>query len=122
MMKRIAAAILLVLLADISIRFYVGRSAIVDGRRQKRKSIVYVIMAIFLAAGLVSSTVNRFVPSEWKETSAWDDMMNSMDASIFIDLTSLLAFIEMIVAAIMVRRLRKSLGAENLSDEGTEVM
>lgn len=105
--------VIIALLIDLSLRFYVGRSAIIDGRRQKKKSVVYVIMAILLSMGLISSTITRFTSPQTGAAQTWDTVVSAADASIFIDLTSLLAFIEMIVAAIMVRRLRKELGKDD---------
>jgi len=113
----IICVIVFVLLVDLLLRFYVGRSAIIDGRRQKKKSIVYVVMAILLSIGLISSTITRLAPTEPDEFSTVSNVMDSASASIFIDLTSLLAFVEMIIAAITVRRLRKKLG-----ENRTEVM
>ena len=98
------------LFIDLLLRLYVGRAAVVDGRHLKKKSIIYVIVSVFLAFGLVSTIVTRIVPSGEAESTAWEKAVYAMDASFIVDLTSLFALIEMIIAAIMVRKLRKKLG------------
>lgn len=113
----LAAAILFTLLVDFTLRLYIGRSAFIDGRRLKKKRFAYVIMAMFLAAGLVSNLVTRCVDLGSSEASTWDSAMASANVSVIVDITSLLALIEMIVAATMVRRLRRRLG---ISGKGGE--
>ena len=106
----LAAAIIFVLVLDFAVRLYIGRSAFVDGRRLKKKRFAYVIMAMFVAAGLVSNLVTRCVQMGSDKETAWDNVVASANVSVVVDITSLLALIEMIAAAIMVRRLRKRLG------------
>ena len=106
----IAAAALFALLVDFVLRLYVGRSAVIDGRRLKKKRFAYVIWAMFIAAGLVLSVITRAVEMGLGKSGTWDYVIASANVSVVVDLTSLLAVIEMIVAAIMVRRLRRELG------------
>ena len=106
----LAAAIIFVLVLDFAMRLYIGRSAFIDGRRLKKKRFAYVIMAMFVAAGLVSNLVTRYMQMGSGKETAWESVVASANVSVVVDITSLLALIEMIVAAIMVRRLRKRLG------------
>ena len=105
----IAAAILLSLLLDFALRLYVGRSAFADGRRLTKKRFFYVIWAMFIAAGLVSNLVTRSVQLYSGDEEFWGSAISAANVSVIVDITSLLALIEMIVAAIMVRRLRRKL-------------
>ena len=108
----IAVVILLCLILDFSLRLYVGRSAFADGRRLKKKRFAYVVWAMFLAAGLVAGIVARCVQLYTGNESFWQRTVEPSDVSMLVDLTSLLALIEMIVAGIMVRRLRRELGTD----------
>lgn len=101
------AVILFLLVLDLLLRLYIGRSAVADGRHLRKKRITYVVMAFLVAAGLVSSLVTRFFRTE--QDTIWVDSFETASVSTIVDLTSLLALIEMIIAAIMVRRLRKEL-------------
>lgn len=49
----IFVAILIILIVDLLFRFYVGRSAILVGRRMRKKGIMYIVIAIFLGLVLV---------------------------------------------------------------------
>ena len=107
--------ILAMLLVDLLLRYYVGRSAVLEGRRIRKKRITYVVVAAFIGFFLLLSIVMRFY-SYLGEQEVTKTALDTASVSIVVDITSLLATIEMIVAAIMVRRLRKELGVS-----GTEV-
>ena len=106
----IAVSILFALIVDFALRLYIGRSAVYDGRRLKKKRFTYVVLAILVAASLASSLLQRCIALGSGDAAVWADAMSSANVSIVVDMTSLLALIEMIIAAIMVRRLRKEMG------------
>lgn len=113
----IAAAILFAMLIDFSLRLYIGRAAVIDGRRLGKKRFVYVILAMFVAAGLVLSLLSRVLRLAAGEDSLWTEAIAQANVSTIVDLTSLMALIEMIIAAFMVRRLRRELGIGEMEDE-----
>ncbi|MBE6045876.1 MAG: hypothetical protein E7221_04150 [Clostridiales bacterium] len=104
-----AISIVLVLMIDLLMRFYVGRAAIIEGRGRK-KSIFYLILAsvmiVFLGISIVRRAIVWFIPDE---TGIMKDLMDTAGVSQILDLTSLFALIQVIVSAIMVRRLREQL-------------
>ncbi|MBE6029414.1 MAG: hypothetical protein E7226_04595 [Clostridiales bacterium] len=106
----IAVSILFVLVLDFALRLYIGRSAVYDGRRLKKKRFTYVVLAIIVAASLASNLMQRCIALGSNKVEIWANAMASVNVSVVVDITSLLALIEMIIAAIMVRRLRKELG------------
>ena len=71
---------------------------------------------MIVSAGLIATTVSRIVTLGAGEENVWRDVTAAGNVSIIVDITSLLALIEMIIAAFMVRKLRKELGIN-----GTEV-
>ena len=111
-----AAVILFILVVDFMLRLYIGRSAFADGRRIRKKRLTYVVWAMIVSAGLIATTVSRIVKLGAGEENVWRDVTAAGNVSIIVDITSLLALIEMIIAAFMVRKLRKELGIN-----GTEV-
>lgn len=170
--------ILFVLMLDLLLRIYIGRSAIAVGRGRKKKKTIYIILAVFVGmslAGSISASINTNYqeakalytrvmeeihadgesaapqqesgevsdqdadaaaepgaaadPDVAVEPDAAADPGSAADqeklaeeklekevnraaVSIFVDMTSLLAIIEMIIASIQVRRLRKKLQQE----------
>ncbi len=106
----IAVSILFVLMLDFALRLYIGKAAVHDGRRLKKKRFTYVVLAIIVAASLTSNLVQRCILLSSEDALLWGAVMASANVSVIVDITSLLALIEMIVAAIMVRRLRRELG------------
>lgn len=113
----IAVTVLFVLLLDFVLRLYIGRAAVIDGRRLKKKRFIYVILAMFVAISTISSLVTRGVQLGAGGDTAWGGAVQAANVSVIVDLTSLLAVIEMIVAAIMVRRLRKALRSSRTEGE-----
>ena len=120
----IVGAIFFILFLDLLLRFYIGRSAYADGRARKRKRVIYVIVAIIMAVAFANgiwATVSNLFIGEPTEQSEGVEYMRGVFTSVLLDMTSLLALIELIVSAIQVRRLRKELGIEvkNSKDELT---
>ena len=98
------------LMLDFALRLYIGKAAVHDGRRLKKKRFTYVVLAIIVAASLTLNLVQRCIALGSNKVEIWANVMASANVSVIVDITSLLALIEMIVAAIMVRRLRRELG------------
>ena len=120
----IVGAIFFILFLDLLLRFYIGKSAYADGRARKRKRVIYVIVAIIMAVAFANDvwvTVSNLFIGEPTEQSEGVEYMRGVLTSVLLDMTSLLALIELIVSAIQVRRLRKELGIEvkNSKDELT---
>ena len=120
----IVGAIFFILFLDLLLRFYIGKSAYADGRARKRKRVIYVIVAIIMAVAFANgiwATVSNLLIGEPTEQSEGVEYMRGVLTSVLLDMTSLLALIELIVSAIQVRRLRKELGIEvkNSKDELT---
>lgn len=120
----IVGAIFFILFLDLLLRFYIGKSAYADGRARKRKRVIYVIVAIIMAVAFANgiwATVSNLFIGEPTEQSEGVEYMRGVFTSVLLDMTSLLALIELIVSAIQVRRLRKELGIEvkNSKDELT---
>ena len=100
------AVILLLLVLSLALRYYIGRAAIQEGRRIRKRSPLYIVLAIILCSFLIDGTIiNGFVLSADDKVAM--GLYENARASIFVDITSILCLIEMIVSAIMVRRLRK---------------
>ena len=102
----VVAFILLFLLLGLMLRLFIGRAAIQEGRRIRRRRPVYIVLAIVVGIGLVSSTIIRFLPGQ-KSGMMWEGVAGSPAVSVFVDATSLLCVVELVVSAIMVRRLRR---------------
>ena len=120
----IVGAIFFILFLDLLLRFYIGKSAYADGRARKRKRVIYVIVAIIMAVAFANgiwATVSNLLIGEPTEQSEGVEYMRGVLTSVLLDMTSLLALIELIVSAIQGRRLRKELGIEvkNSKDELT---
>ena len=106
----IIVMLMFALTLDVLVRIYVGRCAIAEGRELKKKRFIYVILAAIMALGLVSAPIHEVMGLLGSEVPEQADVMNAMSVSWIVDITSMLALIELVVAAIMVRRLRKGKG------------
>ncbi len=102
--------ILLVLLIGLALRYYIGRAAIQDGRRIRRRRPVYIVFAVILSMTLVSSIFWNYIEASPDETAT--KTLDAMSVSVIVDITSFLCLLEMIVSAIFVRKLRKRLGVQ----------
>lgn len=111
------AVVLFVLVADFALRLYIGRSAFADGRRIRNKRLTYVIWAIIVSAGLIATIVSRIVTLGAGEDNIWRNVTAAGNVSIIVDMTSLFALVEMIIAAFIVRKLRRELGMTETGDE-----
>lgn len=99
--------ILIGLLVSLAVRYYIGRTAIQEGRRIRRRSRLYIILAILLSMSLAYSIVRGAYIKLTGVQDATLGVFEHTSVSVFVDITSLLCLIEMIISAIMVRRLRK---------------
>ena len=109
--------VLVLMNLDFLLRLYVGKSAVADGRGTRKKRFVYVVWAMLIAAGLIFNMVSRWIMIGKGEASIWSNLTDADSVSMIIDATSLLAVIELIVAAFMVRKLRRELSAGRTEDE-----
>lgn len=91
------------LLIDLGLRVFIGLSARREGLG-KKKSFVYVIFAILLTIASSYSTVDTII-SEFQSTETLLEML----VTVFVEITSLIVMIEMIVSAFVVKKLRKEL-------------
>lgn len=99
--------ILFGMVLDVLLRIYVGRRAISEGRFNRKRRFVYVVLAFFIAVGMLMQLVRRLVFLFGPGSDPMPAVIRAMSVSWIVDVTSLLALIELIIAAIMVRRLRK---------------
>ena len=90
------------LLIDVLLRLYVGLSARAEGFG-KKKGYAYIVLAILLAIFSLISVVMLFM--DMKETS-----ISELVVSVIFEATSLIATIELLVAAFTVKKLKKELG------------
>jgi hypothetical protein len=90
------------LLIDFSVRLFVGLSARAEGFG-KKKGWAYLVIAVLIALSSVSSLVTVFF-------GTGNTPILELIVSTIVEITSLAAVIEMLAAAVMVRKLRKELG------------
>ena len=122
----IVVFIFLGMLVTLAIRIYIGRAAIQDGRHIRRRRPFFIIWAFLVGIVLIlniafgiANTAGPIMgeqmmpeqmtmsPEQMAMASSW---MKASDVSVFVDATSLFCVVELIIAAITVRRLRR--GAE----------
>ncbi|MBQ8942173.1 MAG: hypothetical protein IJ062_10095 [Firmicutes bacterium] len=108
------AAILLFFVAflviDLLLRYYVGRSAITDAKASKKKTVLYIILALIMGFGLVTDSVSDIVSHFSDDIS--EKIVYEVMTSAVIDLTSGFAFLELALSSIAARMYRKKLKAE----------
>lgn len=102
----VLAAILMLLLFSLMLRLFIGRAAIQEGRRIRRRRAVYVVLAALIGAVLLFGIVARVI-AFLKGVETLSEITGSSTVSIFVDVTSFFCALELVIAAIMVRRLRK---------------
>lgn len=90
---------------EIALRLFVGLSARSEGRG-KKKSIAYVIVAGILIPYYVISVIYNFMSFDYVNGIV-DNII-----SMIMDITSTIALIEVFVAAIRIRVMRKKYGTE----------
>ena len=99
----IMLAILLAI--DLALRFYIGSSAIAEGKGASR-SAGYIVLALLMGAlSFVLLVAGLFVQD------AFANIVNTV-VTMIVELTSDVLMLEMGISAIRVRRLRRILGAE----------
>ena len=94
------AVVGLVLLADLGLRFYVGRSAIAEGRGHKKSALYLVLAGLMAGASVIMLLMVIFIPGDIAE-GILDRIV-----SVVVEGTSLVMVCEMIWAGICVRRER----------------
>lgn len=99
------AVLVIILGADFGWRLFVGFSARAEGKGAK-KSIVYVIFAIMLGAYYIITVPYDIINFSYNPQSFLDTAL-----SIFIDFTSMLITLWLIVTAIRVKVLKKRIAA-----------
>ncbi len=100
----ILIVIIAVSLVDVGIRIYVGLSARGESKG-KKKTILYLILAIIIAIYSVLNIVSFFQPGYMESVA-------DLIITLVVELTSLFAVIELIVSGIKVRSLRKKIAEE----------
>lgn len=98
-----------ILVADLAVRVYVGRSAVADAAGRK-KSPFYIFLAFVMGWGLASGFVSEVALSF--SDDATEKLMHEMTASAVIDLISCFAFFELGVSSVVARMLRKKLKSD----------
>lgn len=109
--------VFLVLVLDLLFRYYIGKSAITESKGRHKKGILYILMAFVVCLSLIATLYSRirtaligFGGSDTNNDVQLDPTLDTVLASNLVDLTALIALMELIIAAFMVRHLRKQLG------------
>lgn len=100
----LAIAILTVLILELGLRLYIGLTARAESRG-KKKTVVYLIVAVLLAAYSVYSLVALI------RSFAAVDFFESL-VSVLVELSGLFALAELIFSAIKVKQIRKKMEEE----------
>ncbi len=100
-METFYIAFIIIALIDLAIRVYVGMSARGESKG-KRKGVLYLIVAAFIAIGSVSSIVLILLGNS-SSPSMFDLIMTAV-----IEVTSFAILMLMIICAVRLRRLSKS--------------
>lgn len=102
----ILAMIFSYMILAVLLRCYIGRSAITESRGLKKKTVIYIILAVLMSISLIMALSNVFLG----EPDADGNVLDAALTSRLLDLTSLIALVDLIISAVRVRRLRKKLG------------
>lgn len=97
-------AAVIALLVDFAVRFLIGFSARAESKG-KKKSIFYLLAAGFLVLLSVMSIITTF-------TTLFVSSLLGGVVAIIVELTSLFAYLEVIISSVKCRKLRKKLAAE----------
>lgn len=100
----LAIAILAVLILELGLRLYIGLTARAESRG-KKKTVVYLIIAVLLAAYSVYSLVALI------RSFAAVDFFESL-VSVLVELSGLFALAELIFSSIKVKQIRKKMEEE----------
>jgi len=98
--------IAVILTVEIAIRLYIGRSAIAEGRGERRRPGYIVVAFLITAIGLTLTVTAFVVPGIRMELNL--DLL----ASLFVEITSAVITLEMCWSAIRVRKLRRQLAEQ----------
>ena len=114
----LAGIIIMVLIFDLLARLYVGRSAIIDAQRKKKKSPLYIILSAYMGFTLL---IGLFTGQRTVELDAASQYVkHAITASGIVDVTSFLAFLELTCSSVAARRLRAKIAAKEMIDCGRE--
>ena len=102
----ILAMIFSYMILAVLLRCYIGRSAITESRGLKKKTVIYIILAVLMSISLIMALSNVSLG----EPAADGNVLDAALTSRLLDLTSLIALVDLIISAVRVRRLRKKLG------------
>ena len=99
-------AVMIIMLVILAIRAYVGMSAISEGRGNKRHGPYLLLAVIMIISGVISFIANfsRTAP----ETSMGAFSADTTISGIIIELTSVIMLTEMVVSAVRIRKLKRS--------------
>lgn len=95
---------------DIPIRLYVTYSAVTDARGIKKKSFIYIVLAVIMGIGMITGVVQGIRTSASSEIP--EQLSRGMATSAAINLTSFLALFVLTVSSIRLRVLRGKLKEE----------
>ena len=98
--------IAVILTVEIAIRLYIGRSAIAEGKGERRRPGYVVVAFLITAIGLTLTVTAFVVPGIRMELNL--DLL----ASLFVEITSAVITLEMCWSAIRVRKLRRQLAEQ----------
>ena len=106
LVKNITIAIIIaVTVIDFLIRLFVGLSARAEGFG-KKKGAAYIVFAVLLVLGSLSSLVLFFCDPD----SLTKSPILQTAVSVILEITSAVATVELLVAAITVKKLKRELG------------
>lgn len=109
--------VFLIMALDVLLRYYIGRSAILEGRGLKKKSIVYIVIAVIMIIILIIGFIPDSAIGIQVDASGSYNIINTALTTRLLDLSSLLALLETVISAIRVRQLRDKLGITIIGQE-----
>ena len=101
----VLAVMLIIMLLFLAVRTYIGRAAISEGRGVRRRKGYLILAVILIIINTVAVTANYLLP-ESQEYLGELSTNNSMPALI-IEVTSMIMMVEMVFAAVRLRRVRR---------------
>ncbi len=111
----VAVIVFLLLIIDLLMRLYIGLRAVAEARRLRKTRSAYIVLAVIMGLFLLIGLILR--PFQYAQGTYEDDILDSAFASGIADMTSLLAITELVISAVMVRRLRKKAGRQETESE-----
>ena len=98
------------MVVEIAVRLYIGRSAIAEGRGERRRPGYVVVAFLITAIGLTLTVTAFVVPGIRMELNP------ELLASLFVEITSAVITFEMCWSAVRVRKLRRQLAEREVED------